>query len=332
MKSIKKYITNQKLDDVLYEDIYNDLYNINEIYFTFNRDIHYIFENFKINKIKHVYNGCNELSEFILEKIKEHNSKLTKEKFLIQINKEELKNIQNIFFKEIFISVDIDRDKYKNPKANYEVWQDNIKEYKAFKYDEKENLFNFVNISVTLGEGYILTSDIFVHELIHAYEDYNLYSNKNNETLYSKLKETNYFDTINKLSNKIDKYEKFLYNLEYVLNPHEQNAFIAQLTQIINNKCKSIKGDDVKQLYEYIYKNDKLFMDFNNLYHNFKYFINHNREWELLCEKYNKINKTNLDKEHIYAKLSKKIYKFKNKLVNSILDTWSKFKYDGFIF
>lgn len=328
MKTLEEYLNN----NILYEDIYNDLNEFNNIYYKFTFSNLSILEHFEINKIKHVYNGCNELAEFILNKIKEHNNKLVKEQFLVQINKDELKDIQNIFFKEILINVDINSNKYKEPKASYEIWQDNIKEYKSFKYDEKENIFNFVNILVTLGEDYILSSDIFVHELTHAYEDYKLYSNKNDEILYTKLKDTNYFNTINKLSNRIDKYERFLSNLEYVLNPHEQNAFMAQLTYLINNKCKSIKGDNIKQLYEYIYKNDKLFMDFNNLYHNFKYFINHNEEFKLLCEKYNKINKTNLDNEHIYAKLSKRVYDFKDKLVKSILDTWSKFKYDGYIF
>lgn len=322
MKNIKDYI-----DDILYEDIYNDLVETNRIYYTFNifEDLEY----YKINKIKHVYKGCNELAEYILNKIKEHNPKVTKDKFLIQINKNELNNIPNIFFKEIFINVEIDSDKYQTPKALYEVWQENIKEYKAFKYDEKEDLFNFINISVTSSEGFSIGSDIFVHELTHAYEDYNLYSKKNNEILYTKLKNTNYFDNINKLSNRIDRYEQFLRNIDYILNPHEQNAFLAQLIYLIYNKCKSFKGDDLKPLYDYIYKNDKLFMDFNNLYHNFKYFINHNNEWSLLCKKYNQIHKTNLENEHIYSKLSNGIYDFRKEIITSVLKTWSEFKYNG---
>lgn len=326
MKELTDYI------NIIYEDIYKSLCDVNNIYYTFTPFVLEEFTYYKINKIKHVYNGCNELSEFIIHKMKEHNPEHHNEQYVLHISKNELQNLPNIFFKELYIYVDIN-DKYENANASYEIWNNGIEEYKTYKYDEKEKLFNFINISVTSGEHYSISSDIFIHELTHAYEDYKLYSNDKEETtLYNKLYNTNYFDNINKLSNRIDIYERFLRNIEYVLNPHEQNAFIAQLTSLIHSKCKSIKGNNIKELYDYIYNNDKLFVNFNKLYHNFKYFINHRKEFTLLCKKYNTIYNKNYSNEQIYAKLSKEIYKFKNKLVNSILSTWNEFKYDGMIF
>lgn len=326
MKSLEEYKNN-----IIYEDLYNELCEENTINYTFTGIFPYIFEYYEIRKLKHVYNGCNELAEFIINKMKEHNPKNTEEKYILHFTKNELKNIPNIFFKELFIDVEISSNDII-PKANYEIWKNEIDEYKAFKYDEKEKLFNFINMSIIYGKFYTITSDILVHELTHAYEDYKLYSNTTDDTLYNKLIKTDYIDNILKLSSKIDSYERFIRNIEYILNPHEQNAFIAQIVSIINTKCKSISGENIKQLYDYIYNHNKLFISFNSIYHNFKYFINHANEFNLLAKKYNIIYNTNYSKEKIYSKLSKDIYSFKKKLIKAILDTWSEFKYDDVVF
>lgn len=328
MKHLTDYMNDEK---IIYEDLYNNLCDENSINYSFNEIVTYFFEYYEIHKLNHVYNGCNELAEFIISKMKEHNPKNTEKKYTLYFTKNDLKNIPNIFFKEIFISVNILPDNIV-PKANYEVWQNNIKEYEAFKYDDKEKLFNFINISVVSGKSYTISSDILVHELTHAFEDYKLYSNTVDDTLYNKLLKNDYIDNIMKLSSKIDPYERFIRNIEYILNPYEQNSFIAQIVSIINTKCRSIKGENVKQLYDYIYNHDKLFASFNAIYHNFKYFINHPNEFNLLTQKYNQIHNTNYSKEKIYSQLSKDIYSFKKKLIKAILETWREFKYDGIMF
>lgn len=311
MKHLIDYITN----DVLYTDIYDSLihnYSINLLSLD-----QFIFEK------NGEYDGCDELCKFILEEMKRHNKDNHVEDYVLRFLKSDLSDIQNIFFKELYINIHISKN--NETSAKYEIWQENIENYDVYKYDEKEKLFNFVSIDINIDEYGTISSDIISHELNHAFEDYNRYANNAN-TLYQYIKDYGYTDIVNNIKYKrMNKYEKFVHVLLYVLSEHEQNAFISQLVHIIKHKSSSLHS--VKELYEYIYKNNDLFGSFNKLYNNFKYYVNHKDEWEIICKYYNQINNTNYSQHKIYSILSKSVYNFRNKLISHIKNTYKNNNY-----
>jgi len=309
MKTLEEYINN-----ILYTDIYKELIKENNLLST----EQFIFEK------NGEYNGCDELCSFILDKMKSHNKDNHQEQYVLHFTKDELVNIPNIFFKEIFISVNISSENKENT-AKYEIWQENIENYDAYKYDENEKLFNFVSIAVNIMEYGIVASDIFSHELNHTFEDYNRYLHKSNN-LYKYINDYGYQNIVSDIKYKtMNKYERFVNILLYVLSEHGQNAFISQLVNLVKQKSSSLHS--IKELYDYVYKKNDLFSSFNKLYNNFKYYINHENEWEIICKYYNQIKHTNYTSNKIYGILSKQIYNFRDKLVKHIRNSYQNNNY-----
>lgn len=237
MRQLKDYI---EQNNTLYNDIYDELININHLNVSLSLDQFILEKNGE-------YDGCYELCEFIFKAMKEHNNDNHLEKYTLVFQKDELKEIDNIFFKEIFINVNIDKSNKEN-YAKYEIWQSNIKNYDAFKYDENKHLFNFVSINIELIENAIVKSNILSHELNHAFEDYNRYKGKSTK-LYNYVEDYGYLQIVDNIKYKnMNKYEQFINVLLYVLSEHEQNAFISQLVNIIKQKSSSFHS--IKELYE----------------------------------------------------------------------------------
>ena len=209
-------------------------------------------------------------------------------------------------------------DAYKDVTAAYDVRQRNIDEYDAFIYDDKPELFNFVSIQISTPDKNSLDiKSALVHELTHAYEDYN----RHKKSSFSIYKYLIFYDYEKKMKHRHHNEEElFIKEYEYYLSDIEQNAYIAQLCYIIKYHASSLHS--IRELYEFIYRRSEIFRRFLTFYHNYKYYVNHNTEWNKIYLSYNEMNNTKFSSDKIYKIMSRKIHKFRYKLYDRLIKTW----------
>ena len=102
---------------------------------------------------------------------------------------------------------------------------------------EKENLFKFIDIELNFNNKTKSVIDLIIHELDHAYDDYQQY--KNNGTTYQyKYIKSNYklFD----MHKGDDEFTKLVRAINYIFIKFETHAYITQIRGEINKKFNKI--------------------------------------------------------------------------------------------
>lgn len=150
-------------------------------------------------------------------------------------------------------------------------------DYIVIEIDEKSDDFGYISnrtilntngsfykiiISVPKVTNYNFMGSI-MHELLHAYQDYNL--RKKNTSLLSKNIDSKYFDNYRLGSDENDKVSYIISKLLYYLNYYEKNAYIASLTGLLYGTDKEF--NTVNDVFNFvkstnIYKNYQILNSF----------------------------------------------------------------------
>lgn len=244
-----------------------------------------------------IYDGCENLATYLNKRVKNKllNGNI-KEKFTVY--KKDLKQFKNIFFDSLTVII----------KKSNEVSGGYVAKS---KYDS--NITINLNVDTRIkNDNYI---DIFIHELIHAYNDYLLSINEV-QSLF-KISNTDFYKYISKHNDEESDDEYLLKHALYFLNNYERNAYIGQLkAELIKNKdiinnpidaLKAIKKSEIYQSYAII---EQIINKFENLDNDGK---------GRLAEISNKISNGKYTTfESLLKTLKSKYYKSINKITKTI--------------
>lgn len=291
MKSFKEY-----LEESLLKHIAIEL-----------QDKDFIYEKYGL------YDGCKELAEFILTKIKENSNK---NKIIIKYK--DISNIENVIFDILTINLfDSNEITAEYDLDKYPTIDENTKRF--------DNCYlNIYGLNNRVGSKWKQLKYILEHELTHIYNDYNLQIKSlksfldifQNDEAYLKSK-SYIFDNHKNLKQQIKK-------AIYLLNGYEKNAFIAQLVGQIddikkeylkthenvngNLILKEIKHIDIYQGYEDI-------QYLIELYDKHKLF---KRDIQNIEDQWFETTNQKLDIDKIFEIIKKKFIKVKNKIESYI--------------
>lgn len=264
--------------------------------------LHHINIDYKLYENAGLYDGIEDLSKFLTNKIKSHQEK----KFVIKYNYDDiqLRKFHNIFFNQIIISCVRDKN------------HSNIGEYisnDVVDFNISTNRFNFVriNLELTINNNSQEVYQSLLHELTHAWDDYNSY--KNGTTSIKKASiDMNYSNIINLIQSGNDTNE-LIGKIFYFLSDIEINAFMAQFAGYLYNYLEDNTIIDPHKAYNIIKDSD--------IYKNYKnigfvlYMINnddmYNKTKKLLVDKYNNLHNTNY--------LAHKVFKILNNQYKRIM-------------
>lgn len=140
-------------------------------------------------------------------------------------------------------------------------------EYVPLESIMENGRFKEITINVKFEKG--ISLGVIMHELTHAYQDYNLRSN--NKSLYGELEKSNYFKQV--LKNYLNKDETRVVFVLKFLNDFERGAYIPQIEgdlRSCDKKCFNTVSDVMDFIKETItYKNYSLVFNvvkhFNNI-------------------------------------------------------------------
>ena len=247
-----------------------------------------------------LYKGCYELAKYIDNKV--FNSNENK----IIINTNELK-FQNIFAKEIILNIN------RNSSEEYAGYifanKLNLK-YNEDRWLVKENLFKFIEIELNFNNKAKSVIDLIIHELDHAYDDYQQY--KNNGTTYQyKYIKSNYklFDT----HKDDDEFTKLVKAINYIFIKFETHAYITQIKGEINKKFNNIS-----EAYDFIEKNSYTWMQLKIVKNNAEYILQNKKYLNNYCEVYKSITNTQKSNNKIIKELENNLNKYWKKVINHV--------------
>ena len=247
-----------------------------------------------------LYKGCYELAKYIDNKV--FNSNENK----IIINTNELK-FQNIFAKEIILNIN------RNSSEEYAGYifanKFNLK-YNENRWLVKENLFKFIEIELNFNNKTKSIIDLIIHELDHAYDDYQQY--KNNGTTYQyKYIKSNYklFDT----HKNADEFTKLVKAINYIFIKFETHAYITQIRGEINKKFNNIS-----EAYDFIEKNSNTWKQLKIVKNNAEYILQNKNYLNNYCEVYKSIANTQKSNNKIIKELENNLNKYWKKVINHV--------------
>ena len=257
----------------------------------------HLYIDYNLTESAGLYDGIEDLCKFLSNKIKAHQER----EFDITYSNTELSDKSNIFFKKIILRCERS-NKYDND-GEYVLNRD-------IDYDDSTKLFNYVviNLYLTLKHNQTDVYSILLHELTHAWDDYNGFLKKS-----SPLNKINHYKNIlNALDGGGTK--KTLGQILYYITPSDVNARIAELAGVINDNMKpqealqEIKKSPIYQNYINIGKWVKAVYD-NKLD---KKFISE------LCNEYNNVYNKNYTEYKIRILLYKQYRAAMNKINSNI--------------
>ena len=193
----------------------------------------------QLNEKYGVFDGCELLARMITDKILKNNNKSN---FSIYVNNKWISKIE----------ISIFEDKFSNVGALYSATESEIIEQK----NNKEKVYKFFPLKLEINLARIDKQKLIVrlmHELTHAYEDYNRQIKGNDSLLYLSLKDGDYL-------NIVGTYQGLKQVISYVLyyiREYERNAFIAQMQGELTTQEKFYNIENIlKFLYNTeVYKN-----------------------------------------------------------------------------
>lgn len=271
--------------------------------------LHHINIDYKLYENAGLYDGIEELSKFLTNKIKSHQEK----KFIIKYNYDDiqLRKFHNIFFNQIIISCVRDKN------------HTNIGEYisnDAVDFNISTNRFNFVriNLELTINNNSQEVYQSLLHELTHAWDDYNSYKNGTTSIKQASI-DMNYSNIINLIQSGNDVNE-LIGKIFYFLSDIEINAFMAQFAGYLYNYLEDNIIIDPHKAYNIIKDSD--------IYKNYKnigfvlYMINnddmYNKTKKLLVDKYNSLHNTNYSAHKVFKILNNQYNKIMRRIESNI--------------
>lgn len=247
-----------------------------------------------------LYKGCYELAKYIDNKV--FNSNENK----IIINTSELK-FQNIFSKEIILNIN------RNSSEEYAGYifanKLNLK-YNEDRWLVKENLFKFIEIELNFNNKTKSVIDLIIHELDHAYDDYQQYKNNGTTYQYKYIKSNyNLFDT----HKEDDEFTKLVKAINYIFIKFETHAYITQIRGEINKKFNNIS-----EAYDFIEKNSYTWKQLKIVKNNAEYILQNKNYLNNYCEVYKSITNTQKSNNKIIKELENNLNKYWKKVINHV--------------
>lgn len=271
--------------------------------------LHHINIDYKLYENAGLYDGIEYLSKFLTNKIKSHQEK----KFVIKYNYDDiqLRKFHNIFFNQIIISCV--RDKKHS----------NIGEYisnDVVDFNISTNRFNFVriNLELTINNNSQEVYQSLLHELTHAWDDYNSY--KNGTTSIKKASiDMNYSNIINLINNGNNEKE-LIGKIFYFLSNIETNAFMGQFAGYLYDYLEENTIIDPHKAYNII-KNSEIYKNYESI-GSVLCTLNNNDTYNetklLLTNEYNKLHNTTYSAHKVFKILNNQYKRIMRRIESNI--------------
>ncbi|MGN1269221.1 MAG: hypothetical protein ACI4U0_07025 [Candidatus Aphodocola sp.] len=300
-------------------------------------NIEHLFEYDVLYESHGVFNGCEDLVDFIINYFHdnlENNILYKKKELIFKINDfytTELKSQGTLietfkkqiledrelytFFEtlvlELYLCTEDTINLSYRPQNNYDKNTDKLKECVLVFELPKNVKFNFYSNQV---------KKLLTHELTHAYEDYNRQRKQNVESLKDILNKNIYTEATKRIKSK-NEIKQFIGKFIYLTNKQEQNAYLAEFTTLLKEKCDEIdlKGNIVNQLFNIIKTSEtyKVYFDVGSVVES----IEHNELDKILpqiAQAYNGVFNSHLTNNKVKSNLINTWYKVKRKFEKQI--------------
>lgn len=215
--------------------------------------LNHINIDYKLYENAGLYDGIEDLSRFLTNKIKSHQEY----NFTLEYNYNDiqLRKFNNIFFSKIIIKCE--RNKHNN---NYGEYIPN----EEIDFNQTINKFNYIRINLSLSIKHIAQEvyRILLHELTHAWDDYNSYKNKT--TSLKTVLSNNYNNILKVLDTSKNSYDEIIGKILYFLSDIELNAFMAEIAGYLYDTLDSNTIDNPHKAVE-ILKNSDLYKNYKNI-------------------------------------------------------------------
>lgn len=249
-----------------------------------------------LNESRGIFDGCYDLAIFLNRKI---TNAISNNKSYIEIDKKSIEDSikQKTFFEKISLLIDRTSD---TPTARYRLDNVNLSDSGLL---EDVCIYIGVKEYSTRKENYV---SILVHELTHAFNNYNLIIN-GASSIYDMIKNVDYDRMRDFHAHNVPSIIRELRRSLYILQPYEKNSFISQL---IANVKELMETNEIEQkqhltsteIMDYIRKTDiyTAYKDISILISLYKNGELSEREIKSIEDEYNKIYRTNNKKcKHI---------------------------------
>ena len=273
-----------------------------------------------LNESRGIFDGCYDLAIFLNEQI---TKAISKNKSYIEIDKKSIEDVikQEMFFEKISLLIDRTSDIFT---ARYRLDNVNLSDSGLL---EDVCIYIGVKEYSRYRENYV---DILVHELTHAFNNYNLIIH-GASSIYDMIKDIDYERMRDFHAHNVPSIIRELRRSLYILQPYEKNSFISQLIANIKELMETGKIEEKhnltsSEIMDYIRKTDiyKAYKDISILISLYKNGELTESEIKSIEDEYNKIYKTNNKKckyiMHILEVLmNRAIYKIENVLPKNMI-------------
>lgn len=275
MRNIVDYIKQTKQDSFINKSLLSHIaieYKVNDI-----------GEGSRIINEKYgIYDGCEELVNFIVKDIFSHDTL----DYQFEYNRESLKDIKNIFFKKLIIDIDMSaEEEYGECDDNLSIDKDLIVDEIWINIYEKKP--NKRSIKGTL-----------MHELTHVYNNYMMLL-KGNNSFIDTARSDMYRNIINIRGGNTERELKFIL---YFLLGYERNAFIGQLKSELESHRNKINTP--KDALE-ILKKCPIYQTYLRVDNTIRYHLTNSKDSDLIANIYKEI--TGSDKNESSLKILKRL-------------------------
>lgn len=294
MKTITDYIQTEELQ-YLSDSVKKQIYitNIfNNLHITINEQL--------LLEGSGLYKGCYELAKYIDDKLFDS----VENEIIINTNN---LSFQNIFSKEIRLIINrSSTEEY----AGYVFANRLDKYYNSKRWSENENLFSFIEIKLFFNSSTKSMIDMIIHELDHAYDDYQQYKNNGNTYQYKFIK---YNYTIFDKHKGDDEFTELVRTINYVFIKFETHAYITQIRGEITKQFNNIS-----EAYDFIEHNSSIWKQLKIVKNNAEYILQHDEYINKYCDVCRKISNTNRSNNKIINELENKLNKYWKKVINHV--------------
>ena len=258
-----------------------------------------------------LYKGQRELAIYVAEKILKEKSP-----YLV-FYKNDLKNFENIFFEKLEIEYST-KDSGFRSKVKFDNETKSFKTVEIFLNTE-ENKYEFFKHNVKT----------LIHELDHAYRDWESYIKNEKFHLYDFARPGTRYYKCTQWSNIAAK--DYTKRIIYYLEEFEKSAYLSE----IKNDLEGLSYNDYKELIDLAEQHSEAYQLYNNLLVSCAELVKHKKltirnntvTLDEFCKEYNELTEENLSNkeiiEQVIENLSQTI-KFMNKLLLSIYNKKNK--------
>ena len=271
------------------------------------------------------YEDLGALTSLVYRKLLSFRSKndISKNTFVYVFRNSEFKNLKNVFFNQLELTIITDPDRIG--QGNY------LSEFSEMNNDTL--LFDKVCIEIFTNKWFSDFDIAFQHEMTHAYENWN--RQLKNDNKFSDKVNADFYKSSEDNDNI---FKKFLKTALYYTLDIERNAFVAELSAVLKRKKDVIKTP--LEALE-ILRNTDIYKTYKDLYLTVIEYENGNipkENVDRITNEYNIICNTNLTSEKVFKTLKKRIKKSLDKFdtlvsklcceslknISIIVDNWGR--------